>query len=78
MIRKIVPELAAAMMGKSIQYIRIGLQRNLLPFGTAVPTSGTASRPRYSYYISPKKFVEYTGFSMEDIEETAARIGCRI
>jgi len=48
---------AAEAMGVSQQFIRIGLQRNQLPFGVAVKMSST-----YSYYISPKKFYEYVGY----------------
>ena len=47
---------AAELMGKSPQFIRIGLQRGLLPFGTAVKMSS-----RWTYYIYPKKFDEYVG-----------------
>ena len=75
MIKKIMPELAAAMMGKGAQFIRIGLQRNLLPFGNAVPTGGTGRKPKFSYYISPKLFMEYTGFTETEIREAAAKGG---
>ena len=51
---------AAKLMNKSEQFVRIGLQRNLLPFGVAVKTSS-----KYTYYISYKKFSEYTGVSFE-------------
>lgn len=47
---------AALIMGKSKQFIRIGLQRGLLPFGTAVKMSS-----KWTYYISPQKFFEYVG-----------------
>lgn len=47
---------AADMMGKSQQFVRVGLQRGLLPFGTAVKLSSM-----WTYYISPQKFYEYTG-----------------
>jgi hypothetical protein len=47
---------AAELMGKSQQFVRIGLQRGLLPFGTAVKMSS-----KWTYYISPKKFYEYVG-----------------
>lgn len=47
---------AADIMGKSQQFVRIGLQRNLLPFGTAVKMS-----TMWTYYISPKQFCEYVG-----------------
>lgn len=46
----------AKLMGKSEQFVRIGLQRGLLPIGTAIKT-GT----KYSYYISPKLLEEYIG-----------------
>lgn len=46
----------ARLMGKSEQFVRIGLQRGLLPIGTAIKT-GT----KYSYYISPKLLEEYIG-----------------
>jgi len=51
---------AAEMMGKSQQFIRIGLQRGLLPFGTAVKMSSI-----WTYYISPKQFYEYIGYQSE-------------
>ena len=47
---------AAELMGVSKDYIRIGLQRELLPFGTAIKMSN-----RYTYFISAKKFFEYLG-----------------
>lgn len=47
---------AAKEMQKGYHFIRIGLQRNLLPFGTAVKTGS-----KWSYHISRKKFEEYLG-----------------
>lgn len=47
---------AAKIMGKSEQFVRIGLQRGLLPFGQAIKMSSI-----YTYYISPKLFEEYVG-----------------
>lgn len=70
MIRKIVPQLAAEMMGKKPAFVRVGLQRGLLPFGTAIK-NGEGRTARYSYYISPKLFMEYTGFSEKQIIEAA-------
>lgn len=52
---------AAKLMNKSPQFIRVGLQRGILPFGHAVKMSS-----KWSYYISPKKFYEYTGFDNND------------
>ena len=48
---------ASRLMGKSQSFIRIGLQRNILPFGFAVKTG----KDRYSYFISKEKFTESTG-----------------
>lgn len=50
---------AAEVMGKCQQFVRVGLQRGLLPFGTAVKV-----RNRYNYYISPKLFHEYVGIEL--------------
>jgi len=47
---------AAEIMGKSDQFVRIGLQREILPFGSAVKLS-----TRWTYYISPTRFYEYVG-----------------
>lgn len=52
---------AAELMGKSQSFIRIGLQRNILPFGFAVKTG----KERYSYFISREKFTEATGIKLE-------------
>ena len=46
----------AKAMEKSEMFVRIGLQRGLLPFGTAIKTSS-----KYTYYISPNKFYKYIG-----------------
>ena len=48
---------AATIMCVSKPYIRIGLQRGLLPFGTAVKMSGN----RYTYFISKNRLYEYLG-----------------
>lgn len=47
---------AARMLGKSAQFVRIGLQREILPFGYAVKTSS-----QWSYHISPKLLNDYIG-----------------
>jgi len=47
---------AAEIMGKSQQFIRVGLQRGLLPIGIAIKMSS-----KWTYYISPKLFYEYVG-----------------
>lgn len=60
---------AAELMGKSQQFIRVGLQRGLLPFGVAIQISNK----KYSYYISPKKFYEYVGYSAPIIPEESSK-----
>lgn len=56
-VKKISVKEAARCMGKSDQFVRIGLQRGLLPFGNAVPGTGS----KWIYYINPAKFMEYVG-----------------
>ncbi len=46
----------ARLLGKSEQFVRIGLQRKTLPFGWAVKTSS-----QWDYFISPVLFQQYTG-----------------
>lgn len=55
---------AALLMGKSEQFIRVGLRNNRLPFGTAVKLS-----TQWTYYISPKLFYDYIGY--KEIPKTA-------
>ena len=59
---KISTELAAKLMGISTQSLRIGLQSGRFPFGYAIKTSSI-----YTYYISPIKFTECTGITLDDI-----------
>ena len=46
----------AELLGKSQQFVRIGLQRGILPFGHAVKMSS-----KWSYHISRAKVYEYLG-----------------
>ena len=75
MIRKILPILAAAMMGKGPQFVRIGLLRGPLPFGVCDKSNEKARHGRHNYYISPKQFMDYTGFTEDDIRAVAEREG---
>lgn len=59
---KITVKEAAKIMGKSNQFVRMGLQQKTLPFGAAVKMSGE----KFSYYISPKKFYEFVGKTKKD------------
>lgn len=56
--------LAAKIMRKDPMFIRIGLQRGILPFGMAIKKSETGKQ--FDYYISPKLFFEYTSCNVED------------
>lgn len=47
---------AAKLLGKSQQFVRIGLQRGILPFGHAVKMSS-----KWCYHISEHKLNEYLG-----------------
>lgn len=46
----------AERMGKSQQFVRIGLQQQILPFGYAVKMSS-----KWTYHISRKQFEKYMG-----------------
>ena len=50
-------EEASRLMGVSRQFIRVGLQKGILPFGYAVQVSAG----RFTYFISRQKFFEHTG-----------------
>ena len=53
---------AAALMGVSAQFIRVGLQKGILPFGYALKITGG----KYTYFISGPKFYEHTGIERKD------------
>jgi len=50
-------------MGKSEQFVRVGLQSGKLTFGSAVKLSS-----KWTYYISPKLFYAYAGVAEEKKE----------
>jgi excisionase family DNA binding protein len=54
-------EEASKLMGVSRQFIRVGLQKGILPFGYAVQVSAG----RFTYFISRQKFLEHTGIKGE-------------
>lgn len=55
--KRLSVEMAAKMLAKSEQFIRVSLQRGTAPFGFAVMMPSG----KWSYHISPKKFFEYIG-----------------
>ena len=54
----------ARALRKDAQFIRIGLQRGILPFGCALKTDD--SNKQYDYYVSPQKLYEYSGYVYAD------------
>lgn len=51
---------AAKVMHKDPMFVRIGLQRGILPFGAAIKKGEHGKQ--YDYYISPLLFYLYTGY----------------
>lgn len=59
--RNVPVNVAAKIMGKSPQFVRIGMQRGILPIGRALKTNDR--NEQYDYYISPRLLAEFTGCS---------------
>lgn len=59
----------AELMNVSEQFIRIGLQKGIFPFGYAVKMS-----TQWTYYISPQKFTEHTGITVSQKGEYYGRL----
>lgn len=57
---KLKVENAAKLMGVGKQMVRQGLKNGIFPFGYAVQMPSG----KFTYYISPKKFTEYTGIEV--------------
>jgi excisionase family DNA binding protein len=57
-------EEASKLMGVSRQFIRVGLQKGILPFGYAVQISGA----RYTYNIPVALFEKHTGITVSEGE----------
>jgi hypothetical protein len=49
-------------MGVSEQFVRVGLQKGVFPFGSAVKIKGS----KFAYYISPYRFSEYVGITISE------------
>lgn len=56
---------AAQLMSVGPQFVRVGIQQGVLPFGSAVKINGD----RYTYYISPSKLAEYVGVDARELVE---------
>ena len=61
-VTKITPEDAAAVMGCSVQFVRIGLQKGVLAIGDAVKMSS-----RWTYNISPAKLADRQGMTVDEL-----------
>lgn len=59
---------AAQILGKSEQFIRIGIQRGILPIGSAVKLS-----TQWTYYISEAKLYDYVGYRKEKFGDDCAK-----
>lgn len=55
-LKNVPVSVAAQKLGKSEQFVRVALQRGIVPFGFAVQLSS-----RFTYHISPKLLNEYIG-----------------
>ena len=67
-MKKITPDQAAAVMGCSAQFIRIGLQRGLLDIGDAVKMS-----TKWTYNISPVKLAARQGMTMDQLRKEISK-----
>jgi len=52
---------ASDLMNVSEQFVRVGLQKGVLPFGYAVQISSD----RWTYFINPKLFEQCTGIKVK-------------
>lgn len=59
--KNVTVQRAAKLMGKSEQFIRVGLRNNRLPFGSAVQLSS-----KWTYYICPTLFYQYIGLTNDN------------
>ena len=58
---------AAKLMNKGPQFVRVALQRGLVPFGFAV--KGQDGGNRYDYYINPAQLCDYLGITPGELEK---------
>ncbi len=77
-LKKVPVKVAAAILGKSEMFVRCGLRYGRLNFGSAVSSNPNKRHATYSYHISPKLFMEYTGCTAEDIFKTAKSLGAEL
>jgi hypothetical protein len=63
---------AARLMNKGPQFVRVALQRSLVPFGFAVKISENKNS-KYDYYINPKQFCDYLGITEQELENNVIK-----
>ena len=66
---------AARLMNKGQQFVRIALQRKLVPFGFAVKLQEDGER--FDYYINTAQFCEYLGITVDELEREVKNDGKR-
>lgn len=59
MMNRLTVQQTAQLMGVSEQFVRIGLQKGVFPWGYAVKMSN-----QWTYFISRQKFTEHTGIKI--------------
>lgn len=74
MLKNIPTTVAACLMGKRPQWVRVRIRRGLLNFGVAAQNSSG----RWSYWISQKKFQDETGYTEQDIIHAAEKLGVKL
>jgi len=66
-MKKVSIATAARLMNKGPQFVRIALQRNLVPFGFAVKLQEDGKK--YDYYINPIQFATYLGLTEAELAD---------
>ncbi len=61
---------AARILERPEQFVRVGIQRGLFPFGFA--TRGEWSK-KYTYFINPADFATYCGMTLNELERRLSR-----
>lgn len=64
MAERVTVKRASELTGLSAEYIRIAIQRGILPFGVAIKVGSQ----RTNYHIVPAKLAEYLGISVDDVK----------
>ncbi len=66
---KVTIAMAAKLMNKGPQFVRIALQRQLVPFGFAMKIRENSRN--YDYYINPTQICEYLGITEKELKDAA-------